>query len=76
MVGKIPFVNNMSNRSDELLFVSIFSKSMFWSVAIIALRLVFIMLLVSLCICPLKWLHSCSEFDILHRPEDYAFRFL
>ena len=48
MVGKIPFVNNMSNRSDELLFVSIFSKSMFWSVAIIALRLVFIMLLVSL----------------------------
>ena len=48
MVGKIPFVNNMSNRSHELLFVSIISRSMFWSVAIIALMLLFIMLFVSL----------------------------
>ena len=33
IVGILPFVKNNLKRSDEYLFVSIFSKSMFWSVA-------------------------------------------
>ena len=48
IVGIIPFAKNMSKRSDEYLFVSIFSKSMFWSVAMITFNLVSIILFISL----------------------------